>query len=205
MKLQNFEFKNYLNHYLKRSGKKFWLQFICNKLISTTAHESVKIISTKWFMHISHMISVSIFLENFDTFCLFTESAGGRDKGFGIYFQGKWAQVCWPKRMGGQWDPCWYYVFDSKVYSFELFPLLYFNMILYCKDSKTRFDKGHNSVWPKRMGGQWDPCWYYVFRIISSCYFSAHLGNTFKKIKRIIFNVDNQAVVAIINSHLPWK
>jgi hypothetical protein len=28
----------------------------------------------------------------------------------------------------------------------ELFPLLYFNMILYCKDSKTRFDKGHNSV-----------------------------------------------------------
>jgi hypothetical protein len=38
-------------------NKKFWLQFICNKLISTTAHESVKIISTKWFMHISHMIS----------------------------------------------------------------------------------------------------------------------------------------------------
>ena len=35
-------------------SKKFWLQFICSKLISTTAHESVKIISTKWFMHISH-------------------------------------------------------------------------------------------------------------------------------------------------------
>ena len=32
-------------------NKKFWLQFICNKLISTTAHESVKIISTKWFTH----------------------------------------------------------------------------------------------------------------------------------------------------------
>jgi hypothetical protein len=30
-------------------NKKIWLQFICNKLISTTAHESVKIISTKWF------------------------------------------------------------------------------------------------------------------------------------------------------------
>jgi hypothetical protein len=29
---------------------------------------SVKIISTKWFMHISHLISVNIFLENFDTF-----------------------------------------------------------------------------------------------------------------------------------------
>jgi hypothetical protein len=46
-------------------NKKFWLQFICNKLISTTAHESVKIISTEWFMHISHLISVNIFLENF--------------------------------------------------------------------------------------------------------------------------------------------
>jgi hypothetical protein len=49
-------------------NKKFWLQFICNKLISTTAHESVKIISTKWVIHISHLISVNIFLENFDTF-----------------------------------------------------------------------------------------------------------------------------------------
>jgi hypothetical protein len=46
-------------------SKKFWLQFICSKLISTTAHECVKIISTKWFMHISHLISVNIFLENF--------------------------------------------------------------------------------------------------------------------------------------------
>jgi hypothetical protein len=32
-----------------------------------------------------------------ETICLFTDSAGGRDKGFGIYFQGKWAQGCWPK------------------------------------------------------------------------------------------------------------
>jgi hypothetical protein len=31
------------------------------------------------------------------TICLFTDSAGGRDKGFGIYFQGKWAQGRWPK------------------------------------------------------------------------------------------------------------
>jgi hypothetical protein len=29
-------------------NKKFWLQFICNKLISTIAHESVKIISIAW-------------------------------------------------------------------------------------------------------------------------------------------------------------
>jgi hypothetical protein len=28
---------------------------------------------------------------------LFTDSAGGQNRGFGIYFQGKWAQKCWPK------------------------------------------------------------------------------------------------------------
>jgi hypothetical protein len=27
---------------------------------------------------------------------LFTDSAGGSDRGFGIYFNGKWAQTCWP-------------------------------------------------------------------------------------------------------------
>ena len=54
------------NFFLHIFYKKCWLQFICNKLISPTAHESVKIISTKWFMHISHLISVNIFLENFN-------------------------------------------------------------------------------------------------------------------------------------------
>ena len=52
-------------------GQCFRKCIACNKLISTTAHESVNIISTKWFMHISHLISVNIFLENFDTFLLF--------------------------------------------------------------------------------------------------------------------------------------
>jgi hypothetical protein len=32
-----------------------------------------------------------------DSIELFTDSVGGRIKGFGIYFQGKWAQSCWPK------------------------------------------------------------------------------------------------------------
>jgi hypothetical protein len=43
----------------------YWslLQFICNTLISTTAHESVKIISTKWFMHISPAFRKHIFRE----------------------------------------------------------------------------------------------------------------------------------------------
>jgi hypothetical protein len=33
-----------------------------------------------------------------DSIELFTDSAGGRNKGFGIYFQEKWAQSCWPKQ-----------------------------------------------------------------------------------------------------------
>ena len=32
-----------------------------------------------------------------DNIELFTDSVGGHNKGFGIYFQGKWAQICWPK------------------------------------------------------------------------------------------------------------
>jgi hypothetical protein len=32
-----------------------------------------------------------------DTIELFTDSAGGRNKGCDIYFQRKWAQSCWPK------------------------------------------------------------------------------------------------------------
>jgi hypothetical protein len=28
---------------------------------------------------------------------LFIDSAGGQNRGFGIYFQGKWAQKGWPK------------------------------------------------------------------------------------------------------------
>ena len=32
-----------------------------------------------------------------ETLELFTDSAGGQNRGFGIYFQGKWVQKCWPK------------------------------------------------------------------------------------------------------------
>jgi hypothetical protein len=52
-----------------------------------------------------------------------------KSQGFGIYFQGKWAQGCWPK----EWA-------DNGFLADITF-----------------------------------------FRIISSCHFGAHLGNTFKK------------------------
>jgi hypothetical protein len=67
-----------------------------------------------------------------ETICLLTDSADGRDKGFGIYFQGNWAQGCWPK----EWA-------DNGILADITFILpgicSAFNMILYCKDSKTRF------------------------------------------------------------------
>ena len=81
-----------------------------------------------------------------ETISLFTDSAGGRDKGFDIYFQGKWAQGYWPK----EWA-------DNGILAditfLELFPVV----------------------------------------------ISVHIGGIHLKNKRIILNVDNQAVVAIIN------
>ncbi|VDI48290.1 Hypothetical predicted protein [Mytilus galloprovincialis] len=77
---------------------------------------------------------------------LFTDSAGGQNKGFGIYFQGKWAQSCWPK----EWAE---HDLLKDITYLELFPV-----------------------------------------VISLHIWGVHLKN-----KRIIFYVDNQAVVTIIN------
>ena len=32
-----------------------------------------------------------------ETIEFYADSAGGSNRGFGIYFQGKWARACWPK------------------------------------------------------------------------------------------------------------
>jgi hypothetical protein len=52
-----------------------------------------------WLSFLSDYNGITVMLDNVwtsnETICLFTDSAGGRDKGFGIYFQGKWAQGCW--------------------------------------------------------------------------------------------------------------
>jgi hypothetical protein len=103
-----------------------------------------------WLSFLSDYNGITVMLDNVwtsnETIGLLTDRAGGRDKGFGIYFQGKWAQVCWPTIMGGQRDPV-------DITFLELFPV-----------------------------------------VISVHIWGIHLEN-----KRIIFNVDNQAVVAIVN------
>jgi hypothetical protein len=77
---------------------------------------------------------------------LFTDSAGGQNRGFGIYFQGKWAQKCWPK--------LWEEMGILKDITFlELFPV-----------------------------------------VVALCIWGEQLKN-----KKIIFNIDNQSVVHIIN------
>ena len=81
-----------------------------------------------------------------ETICLFMDSAGGRDKEFGIYFQGKWVQGCWPKEWANNGVL-------ADITFLELFPVV----------------------------------------------ISVHIGGIHLKNKRIILNVDNQAVVAIIN------
>jgi hypothetical protein len=54
-----------------------------------------------WLTFLSEYNGVTVITDNAwasnETLELFTDSAGGQNRGFGIYFQGKWAQKCWPK------------------------------------------------------------------------------------------------------------
>ena len=54
-----------------------------------------------WLSFLTQYNSVTLMLEDLwtsnESIELFTDSAGGHNKGFGIYFQGKWAHSCWPK------------------------------------------------------------------------------------------------------------
>jgi hypothetical protein len=54
-----------------------------------------------WQFFLSQYNGITVMLDTLwssnDSIELFTDSVGGRNKGFGIYFQGKWAQSCWPK------------------------------------------------------------------------------------------------------------
>lgn len=53
-----------------------------------------------WLKFLNSYNGVSVMLDQFwtsnETLNLFCDSAGGSDKGFGIYFNGKYCQACWP-------------------------------------------------------------------------------------------------------------
>ena len=74
-----------------------------------------------WLAFLNDFNGISVMLDQFWTsneeVKLFTDSAGGLDRGFGIYFNGKWSPGCWPK----EWA-------EKEVLSYitflELFPVV---------------------------------------------------------------------------------
>jgi hypothetical protein len=50
-----------------------------------------------WLSFLSDDNGITVMLDNVwtsnETICLLTDSAGGSEKGFGIYFQGKWLLI----------------------------------------------------------------------------------------------------------------
>ena len=114
--------------------------------VSKSMREDIKV----WLTFLSEYNGVTVITDNAwasnETLELFTDSAGGQNRGFGIYFQGKWAQKCWPK--------LWEEMGILKDITFlELFPV-----------------------------------------VVALCIWGEQLKN-----KKIIFNIDNQSVVHIIN------
>jgi hypothetical protein len=65
--------------------------------VSKSMREDIKV----WLTFLSEYNGVTVITDNAwasnETLELFTDSAGGQNRGFGIYFQGKWTQKCWPK------------------------------------------------------------------------------------------------------------
>ena len=90
--------------------------------VSQTMREDIKV----WQSLLSQYNGITVMLDNLwtsnDTIELFTDSAGGRNKGFDIYFQGKWAQSYWPKHWVENWT-----LKDIKF--LELFPVVVFIFI----------------------------------------------------------------------------
>ncbi|CAG2186129.1 unnamed protein product [Mytilus edulis] len=54
-----------------------------------------------WLSFLNEYNGVSVMLDllwtSNETIQLYTDSAGGSNRGFGIYFDGKWSQACWPR------------------------------------------------------------------------------------------------------------
>jgi hypothetical protein len=84
----------------------------CRRLIDATCnirkpHHKIRVTKSMredikvWLNFLSEYNGVTVITDNAwasnETLELFTDSAGGQNRGFGIYFQGKWVQKCWPK------------------------------------------------------------------------------------------------------------
>jgi hypothetical protein len=103
-----------------------------------------------WLSFLDKNNGTTVILDRFwsynDHLQLFSDSAGGNEKGFGVYFNGKWAQASWPQ----SWIQTG---IMTDITFLELFPV-----------------------------------------VVAVSIWGSHLAN-----KRILFRIDNQAVVTIIN------
>lgn len=83
----------------------------CRRLIDATCNvhkpyhkirvtQSMKEDIRTWLRFLDTFNGTTVFLDEFwsysDQLQLFSDSAGGKEKGFGIYFRGRWAQANWP-------------------------------------------------------------------------------------------------------------
>lgn len=133
----------------------------CRRLIDATTrvskpHHRIRVTKEMredlklWTVFLSEYNGVTVMLDyswsSSDILQLFTDSAGGLHRGFGAYFQGHWAQSCWPIEWGELG-------ILSDITFLELFPVVV-----------------AMELW----------------------------GNILSN-KKIIFHIDNQAVVTIIN------
>ena len=84
----------------------------CRRLIDATckvnkSHHKIRVSKAMkadmrvWTSFLSQYNGVTVMLDSLwtsnEAINLFTDSAGGKNRGFGIFFQGKWAQACWPE------------------------------------------------------------------------------------------------------------
>ena len=103
-----------------------------------------------WLKFLENYNGISLMIDQYwtsnEAIELFTDSSGGSERGFGIYFKGKWAQSCWP------------------------------------------------SDWEK-MGILQDITFLELFPVVVAMHLWGHqLQN-----KKLMFNIDNKAVVTIVN------
>ena len=83
--------------------------------------KSIKLDLDMWLQFFQNHNGISVFHDRFwvsnSDLELFTDSAGGQDCGFGIYFQGRWCAAKWPTK----WHSIGY---TSDITLLELFPIL---------------------------------------------------------------------------------
>jgi hypothetical protein len=128
----------------------------CRRLIDATcgvrkAHHKIRISKSikedliMWQTFLSNYNGVTVMLDtawtSADSIEFFTDSAGGKQRGFGIYFQGRWAQANWPNEWAENGTL-------ADITFLELFPVVVAISIwgLHLRNKKLTFNIDNKSV-----------------------------------------------------------